>query len=60
MNGFLSTSDWGRSASAVRNDFHLALLWLRSLEIVIGHSPAQALFELNDHVFSSYRSPLKA
>ena len=29
------------------NDFHIALLWLRSLEIVIGHSPVLMLSELD-------------
>jgi hypothetical protein len=43
------------------NDFHIALLWLRSLEIVIGHSPAVMLSELDLHdLFVRYRSPYKA
>jgi hypothetical protein len=43
------------------NDFHLALLWLRSLEIVIGGSPRTRLTkrELHD-LFARYRSPYKA
>lgn len=43
------------------NDFHIALLWLRSLEIVIGHSPVIMLSELELHdLFVRYRSPYKA
>jgi hypothetical protein len=43
------------------NDFHIALLWLRSLEIVIGHSPRVLLSELEIHdLFFRYRSPFKA
>lgn len=43
------------------NDFHCALLWLRSLEIAIGHSPALMLSELEMHdLFIRYRSPFKA
>jgi hypothetical protein len=43
------------------NDFHIALLWLRSLEIVIGHSPVLMLSELDMHdLFVRYRSPYKA
>lgn len=43
------------------NDFHIALLWLRSLEIVIGHSPVLMLSELELHdLFVRYRSPYKA
>ena len=43
------------------NDFHIALLWLRSLEIVIGHSPVLMLSELEMHdLFVRYRSPYKA
>ena len=43
------------------NDFHIALLWLRSLEIVIGHSPVIMLSELEIHdLFVRYRSPYKA
>ncbi len=43
------------------NDFHLALLWLRALEIVIGHSPVLMLSELEiHHLFNRYRSPFKA
>jgi hypothetical protein len=43
------------------NDFHIALLWLRSLEIVIGHSPMLMLSELDMHdLFVRYRSPYKA
>jgi hypothetical protein len=43
------------------NDFHIALLWLRSLEIVIGHSPVIMLSELEIHdLFIRYRSPYKA
>jgi len=43
------------------NDFHIALLWLRSLEIVIGHSPVLMLSELDlADLFVRYRSPYKA
>src|ERR1051325_8312666 len=54
-----------RSDSAVdtlgMNDFHIALLWLRSLEIVIGHSPVLMLSELDmNDLFVRYRSPYKA
>jgi hypothetical protein len=43
------------------NDFHIALLWLRSLEIVIGHSPVLMLSELDmNDLFVRYRSPYKA
>ena len=43
------------------NDFHIALLWLRSLEIIIGHSPVIMLSELEMHdLFVRYRSPYKA
>jgi len=43
------------------NDFHIALLWLRSLEIAIGHSPVLMLSELELHdLFVRYRSPYKA
>jgi hypothetical protein len=31
------------------NDFHIALLWLRSLEIVIGHSPVLMLYFSSNH-----------
>lgn len=43
------------------NDFHCALLWLRSLEIACGHSPMLMLSELEMHdLFVRYRSPFKA
>lgn len=43
------------------NDFHTSLLWLRSLEIAIGHSAVIMLSELEMHdLFLSYRSPWKA
>jgi hypothetical protein len=43
------------------NDFHIALLWLRSLEIAIGHSPLVMMSELNMRdLFMRYRSPYKA
>lgn len=47
------------------NDFHIALLWIRSLEIVVDdpdHARVAALTqELADHdLFDQYRSPYKA
>lgn len=43
------------------NDFHIALLWLRSLELLIGHSPVLMLSELEmNDLFVRYRSPYKA
>jgi hypothetical protein len=43
------------------NDFHIALLWLRSLELLIGHSPVLVLSELDmSDLFMRYRSPYKA
>ena len=43
------------------SDFHIALLWLRSLEIAIGHSPVTLLSELEmPDLFARYRSPYKA
>jgi hypothetical protein len=45
----------------VMNDFHIALLWLRSLEILIGHSPVLMMSELDfNDLFVRYRSPYKA
>lgn len=42
-------------------DFHQTLLWLRSLEIVNGHSPILMLSELEmADLFRTYRSPIKA
>lgn len=42
-------------------DFQLALLWLRSIEIVVGHPPALMLSELNlPDLFGAYTSPIKA
>lgn len=50
----------GRYSSCM-NDFHIALLWLRSLELVIGHSPVLMLSELEmNDLFVRYRSPYKA
>jgi hypothetical protein len=43
-----------------RNDFHMSLLWLRSLEIAVGHSPVLMLSELEMRdLFQRYRSPWK-
>lgn len=43
------------------NDFHLALLWLRSLEILTGHSNVLLMSELDmQDLFVRYRSPYKA
>ncbi|HET7505490.1 MAG TPA: hypothetical protein VFK02_30930 [Kofleriaceae bacterium] len=43
------------------NDFHMAILWLRSLEIAVGRTQAMKLNkrELQD-LFMRYRSPYKA
>jgi hypothetical protein len=42
------------------NDFHIALLWLRSLELVVGHPPTLMQAELDQDLFVRYRSPFKA
>lgn len=43
------------------NDFHIALLWMRSMEIVTGLSASLLLSELDMHdLFERYRSPWKA
>lgn len=40
------------------SNFHIALLWLRSLEIVLGASPCILLSELEIRdLFHRYRSP---
>lgn len=45
----------------IRVDFHCALLWLRSLEILNGHTMSLMLSELDMHdLFVRYRSPWKA
>lgn len=42
-------------------DFHIALLWLRSLEIIGGAMPTLVLSEIEmADLFSKYRSPWKA
>lgn len=44
------------------NDFHIAILWLRSLELAIGQSPPKPRLtkrQLNA-LFVRYRSPYKA
>lgn len=47
--------------SSAGTDFHLALLWLRALEIRSGHTPDLMVSELDmDDLFSRYRSPFKA
>lgn len=44
-----------------RSDRHCSLLWLRSLEIVVGHSPVLMLSELEIYdLFARYRSPWRA
>ena len=54
-------SDFHLAPSIWVNDFHIALLWLRSLEILIGCSPVLLLSELEMHdLFVRYRSPYKA
>lgn len=48
-------------ATSYTKDFHIALLWLRSMELACGHSPAVMLSELEMHdLFVRYRSPWKA
>lgn len=43
------------------NDFRIALLWLRSLEIICGHASWTMMSELAMHdLFGGYRSPWKA
>lgn len=50
-----------RRLAPVRNDFHTSLLWLRSLEIAVGHAPALMLSELEQaDLFARYRSPWRA
>lgn len=45
----------------VRLDFHCALLWLRSLELLAGHSPVLVMSELDMcDLFARYRSPWRA
>jgi hypothetical protein len=42
-------------------DFHCALLWLRALEICVGHDPTLLMSELEGvGLFAFYRSPFKA
>ena len=42
-------------------DFHCALLWLRSLEIITGHAPLLVMSELEmADLFGRYRSPWRA
>lgn len=44
-----------------RNDFHMSLLWLRSLEIAIGCSSNLVMSELEmADLFARYRSPWRA
>ena len=55
------SSEKATTGAVVPNDFHTALLWLRSLEIVNGHSPALMLSEIEVHdLFKGYHSPYKA
>lgn len=50
-----------RTAAPIRNDFHMSLLWLRSIEIEVGHSPVLVMSELDmQDLFSRYRSPWRA
>jgi hypothetical protein len=45
----------------LRQDFHTSLLWLRSLEILVGHSPLLVMSELEmANLFAKYRSPWRA
>lgn len=48
-------------AASIRADFHCALLWLRSMEIVTGHAPTVLMAELEEFdLFRAYVSPIKA
>ena len=43
------------------NDFHIALLWLHSLEAIVGGTSMLNLSEVElDDLFVRYRSPYKA
>jgi hypothetical protein len=43
------------------NDFHIALLWLHSLEALVGQTSMLLLSEVElDDLFVRYRSPYKA
>jgi hypothetical protein len=43
------------------NDFHIALLWLHSLEALVGHPSILMLSDVElDDLFVRYRSPYKA
>ena len=43
------------------NDFHIALLWLHSLEALVGQTSMLMLSEVElDDLFVRYRSPYKA
>jgi len=43
------------------NDFHIAILWLRSLELVVGNTAPSKLSKRDlDDLFVRYRSPYKA
>jgi hypothetical protein len=42
-------------------DFHCALLWIRSMEILQGHTTVKMLFDPDMHdLFAQYRSPWSA
>lgn len=42
-------------------DFQIALLWLRAMELLVGHAPIMLFSELEaEGLFGSYRSPYKA
>lgn len=47
------------TTAPIRNDFHLSLLWLRSMEINTGRSLMLDDDEVID-LFRSYRSPWRA
>jgi hypothetical protein len=44
------------------NDYHIAILWLRSLELAVGHAPLATRLTKRDmdDLFVRYRSPYKA
>jgi hypothetical protein len=50
-----------RVDSVSMNDFHIAILWLRSLELAVGNSAVTKLTKRDLHdLFVRYRSPYKA
>jgi hypothetical protein len=48
--------------TVIMNDYHIAILWLRSLELAVGHAPLATRLTKRDmdDLFVRYRSPYKA